>query len=91
MCRASTRQLSSDARLFLLWRFSPPASSSYFALRSPSTAAAMPRNREHCHEGFARFSQVFGVKEFNDLMEFVDQDCELQFGRKDSIDQVKLR
>ncbi len=40
---------------------------------------------------YARFTQVFGVKEFNDLMGFVDQDCELQFGRKDSIDQVKLR
>ena len=40
---------------------------------------------------YARFSAVFGVHEFNDLMEFVDKDCEIQFDRKGKVDMVKLR
>ena len=38
-----------------------------------------------------RFQQVFGVKEYNDLMEFVDKDVEIQFDRKGKVDMVKLR
>lgn len=40
---------------------------------------------------YERFSVVFGCKEFNELMQFVDQDCEVQFDRYGRIDQVKLR
>ena len=40
---------------------------------------------------FERYMMVFGVKEFNDLMHFVDQDCEIQFDRYGRVDQVKLR
>jgi hypothetical protein len=38
-----------------------------------------------------RFSQVFGCKEYNDLMQFVDKDVEIQFDRKGKVDMVKLR
>ncbi len=40
---------------------------------------------------YQKFQDVFGCKEFNDLMMFVDQDCNILFGRKDSIEQVTLR
>ena len=40
---------------------------------------------------FDRFPNVFGCKEFNELMAFVDKDCEVQFDRYGRLDQVKLR
>ena len=40
---------------------------------------------------FQKMSMVFGIKDFNDLMEFIDKDCEIQFDRKGKVDIVKLR
>ena len=40
---------------------------------------------------YEKFPLVFGVKESNELAQFVDKDCEVQFDRYGRIDQVKLR
>ena len=40
---------------------------------------------------FERFTMVFGIYEYNELMQFVDKDCEVSFDRYGRLDTVKLR